>query len=194
MKKLTLMTMVAIAALLFTSCGKAEYSQLVGTWGTEKIEYYNIDYWGNPIPGSGDTYVFDYDDPDNGIQLIFRDDKTGEMRDSAIDTIYVYNEETQAYDSAIYCPDTTLVTTFTCSYDKNDQTLYMNMSDNPRPYRVVVTELTKETFIYENEYGTDIVEKAYMRRISKTPTKSAGRSDKEVRHPHKKLGTMFGRR
>ena len=139
MKKLTLMTMVAFAALLFTSCGKAEYSQLVGTWGTEKIEYYNIDYWGNPIPGSGDTYVFDYDDPDNGIQLIFRDDKSGEMRDSAIDTIYVYNEETQAYDSAIYCPDTTLVTTFTCSYDKNDQTLYMNMSDNPRPYRVVVT-------------------------------------------------------
>ena len=64
MKKLTLMTMVAFAALLFTSCGKADYSQLVGTWGTEKIEYYNIDYWGNPIPGSGDTYVFDYDDPD----------------------------------------------------------------------------------------------------------------------------------
>ena len=194
MKKLTLMAMVAFAAMMFTSCGKVEYSQLVGTWGTEKIEYYNIDYAGNPIPGSLIVYEYDYDDPDNGIQMIFRDNKTGEVRDSAIDTIYLYNEDTGLYDIPIYCPDTTLVTSFTCSYDKSDQALYMNMADSPRPYRVVVTELTKETFIYENEYGTDIVEKAYMRRISKTPAKSAGRSEKEVRHPHKKLGTMFGRR
>lgn len=194
MKKLTLMVMVAVAALMFTSCGKIEYSQLVGTWGTEKIEYYNVDYWGNPIPGSGDTYQFDYDDPDNSIQLIFRDDKTGKMRDSAIDTIYLYNEETGKYDIPVYCPDTVLVTNFTCSYDESDQTLYMNMEDNPRPYRVVVTELTNETFVYENEYGTDYVEKAYMRRISKTPAKSAGRNNKEMRHPHNRPGSIFGRR
>ena len=144
--------MVAFAALMFTSCGKVEYSQLVGTWGTEKIEYYNIDYAGNPIPGSLTVYSYDYDDPDNSIQLIFRDDKSGEMRDSAIDTIYLYNEETGSYDIPIYCPDTTIVTTFTCVYDKSDQSLYMNMADSPRPYRVVVTELTKETFVYERKH------------------------------------------
>ena len=188
------MAMVAFAALMFTSCGKVEYSQLVGTWGTEKIEYFNIDYAGNPIPGSLTVYSYDYDDPDNSIQLIFRDDKSGEMRDSAIDTIYLYNEETGSYDIPIYCPDTTIVTTFTCSYDKNDQSLYMNMADSPRPYRVVVTELTKETFVYENEYGTDYVEKAYMRRINGKTTKSASRGNKVVRHPHNMPGTIFGRR
>ena len=186
--------MVAFAAMMFTSCGKVEYSQLVGTWSTEKIEYYNIDYAGNPIPGSLIVYEYDYDDPDNCILMVFRDDKTGEVRDSAIDTIYLYNEDTGLYDIPIYCPDTTLVTSFTCSYDKGDQTLYMNMADSPRPYRVVVTELTNETFVYENEYGTDYVEKAYMRRLSKTPTKSAGRSNKEVRHPHNRPGSIFGHR
>ena len=194
MKKLTLLAMVAFAALLFTSCGKSEYSQLVGTWGTEKIEYYNKDYAGNPIPGSLTVYSYDYDDPDNSIQLIFRDDKSGEMRDSAIDTIYLYNEETGSYDIPIYCPDTTIVTTFTCVYDKSDQSLYMNMSDSPRPYRVVVTELTSSTFVYENEYGTDYVEKAYMRRVNGKTTKSASRGNKVVRHPHNMPGTIFGRR
>ena len=188
------MAIVAFAALLFTSCGKSEYSQLVGTWGTEKIEYFNIDYAGNPIPGSLTVYSYDYDDPDNSIQLIFRDDKSGEMRDSAIDTIYLYNEETGSYDIPIYCPDTTIVTTFTCVYDKSDQSLYMNMSDSPRPYRVVVTELTKETFVYENEYGTDYVEKAYMRRINGKTTKSASRGNKVVRHPHNRPGSIFGHR
>ena len=44
MKKLTYLTMVAIAALMFTSCSKNDYKSFVGTWGVEKIEYYNIDY------------------------------------------------------------------------------------------------------------------------------------------------------
>ena len=187
--------MVAFVALLFTSCSKVEYSQLVGTWGTEKIEYYITDYAGNPIPASLRTYEYVYDDPDNSIQMIFWDDKKGEVRDSAIDTIWTdYNPATDEYETVIPCPDTVLVTRFTCSFDKTDQSLYMNMEDSPRPYRVVITKLTDETFVYENEYGTDYVEKAYMRRISKTPNKSAGRSNKEVRHPHKMPGTIFGRR
>ena len=186
--------MVAFAALLFTSCGKVDYSQLVGTWGTEKIEYYNIDYAGNPIAGSLNTFEYDYDDPDNSIQLIFRDDKTGELRDSAIDTMWINPDEHGVYQDSIVCPDTVVITKFTCSFDKSDQTLYMNMEDSPRPYRVVITELTNETFIYENEYGTDYVEKAHMRRISKTPTKSASKGNKVVRHPHKMPGTIFGHR
>ena len=194
MKKLTLMTMVAFAALLFTSCGKADYSQLVGTWGAEKLEYYNIDYAGNPISGSMKTFEYDYDDPDNSIRMIFNDDKSGEIRDSAVDSIYLYNEETHSYDIPIYCPDTVLVTKFTCSYDKNEQSLYMTLENNPRPYRVVITELTKNTFVCENEYGTDYVERFYMKRVSKTSTKSADRSSKAVRHPHKMPGTVFGNR
>ena len=194
MKKLTFMAIVAFAAMLFTSCGKAEYSQLVGTWGTEKIEYYNVDYAGNPISGSMSVFEYDYDDPDNSIQLIFRDDKSGEMRDSAIDTMWINPDENGVFQDSIVCPDTVLVTRFTCSFDKSDQSLYMNMEDSPRPYRVVITEITNETFVYENEYGTDYVEKAYMRRISKTPTKSAVRGNKAVRHPHKMPGTIFGHR
>ena len=195
MKKLTLMAIVAFAALLFTSCGKYEYSQFVGTWSTEKIEYYNIDYAGNPIAGSLETYDYDYEDPDNSIRLIFRDDKTGEMRDSAIDTIYLYNETTDHYDIPLPCPDTIIVTQFTCSYDKNEQTLYMNMADSPRPYRIVITDITSNTFIYENEYGTDYMERAYMRRITDNSSKSAtSRSNKEVRHPHNKPGSLFGNR
>ena len=194
MKKLTFIAIVAFTALLFSSCGKVDYSQLVGTWGTEKIEYYNIDYAGNPIAGSLKIFEYDYDDPDNSIQIIFRDDKSGEIRDSAIDTMWVNPDENGVYQDSIVCPDTVLITKFTCSFDKSDQSLYMNMEDSPRPYRVVITELTNETFVYENEYGTDYVEKAHMRRISKTPTKSAGRSSKEVRHPHKMPGTIFGHR
>ena len=195
MKKLTLLAIVAFAALLFTSCGKYEYSQFVGTWSTEKIEYYNIDYAGNPIAGSLETYDYDYEDPDNSIRLIFRDDKTGEMRDSAIDTIYLYNDTTDHYDIPISCPDTIIVTRFTCSYDKSDQTLYMNMEDSPRPYRIVITEITSDSFIYENEYGTDYMERAYMKRITDKSTKSStSRSKKEVRHPHNKPGSIFGHR
>lgn len=190
------MTMVAFAALLFTSCGKGDYSDLVGTWGVEKIEYYNIDYHGNPIAGSLKTYEYDYDDPENSIQLIFRDDRSGEIRDGAIDTIYTnYNEETQQYETAIPCPDTILVTTFSCSYDKADQSLYMNTSDSPRPYRLSIVEITKNTFVYENEYGTDYVEKSFMKRISDKPTKSTNSKStgsKSVRHPHNMPGTLFG--
>ena len=194
MKKLTLIAIVAFAAMLFTSCGKAEYSQFVGTWGTEKIEYYNLDYAGNPISGSLHSFEYDYDDPNNSIQMIFRDNKTGEIRDSAIDTMYLYNEETNTYNIPIYCPDTVLITKFTCSYDKSEQSLYMNMEDSPRPYRISIIELNNETFVYENEYGTDYVEKAYMRRIDGKTTKSTRRGNTVVRHPHKMPGTIFGRR
>ena len=74
---------MAIMAVLFVSCGKdidedetVSYKNFIGTWGVEKIEYYNIDYYGNPIAGSMESYNYNPDDPDNTIQLIFRDDKT----------------------------------------------------------------------------------------------------------------------
>ena len=119
MKKLTLIVAMAFVAMLFTSC-QPDYDDLVGTWGVERIEYYNIDYWGNPIEPYSSSYSYDPNSSDNGIQMIFRDNKSGEIRDSAIDSIWFWNEEIQAYDSVIACPDTIVVTSFTCSYDNSE--------------------------------------------------------------------------
>ena len=188
MKKLTFLTMMALAALLFTSCSKTDYKSFVGTWGVEKIVYYNTDYAGNPIAASLETFTYDPNDTDNGIQLIFRANKTGEMRDSAIDSIL----KVQDGDTIYYpCPDTVLVTMFTYSYDKSDHSLYMNMDNSVRPFRLQIQDLTSDTFIYENEYGTDYVEKAYLKRISKS-TKSTSRN--MPAHPHNRPGSVFGSR
>ena len=184
MKKVTLLTMMALVAMLFASCSKTDFKSFIGTWGVEKIEYYNIDYAGNPIAASLETFTFDPNDADNGIQLTFRADKTGEMRDSAIDSLLV--------DSVyIHCPDTVLVTKFTYSYDKSDKSLYMNMDNSARPFRLQIENLTSDSFTYENEYGTDYMEKAYLKRISKS-TKSASRN--MPAHPHKGPGALFGDR
>ena len=176
--------MMAMVAMLFASCSKTDFKSFIGTWGVEKIEYYNIDYAGNPIAASLETFTFDPNDADNGIQLTFRADKTGEMRDSAIDSLLV--------DSVyIQCPDTVLVTRFTYSYDKSDKSLYMNMDNSARPFRLQIENLTSDSFTYENEYGTDYMEKAYLKRISKS-TKSASRN--MPAHPHKGPGALFGDR
>ena len=192
MKKLTFFSVLAIAAMFLSSCGKNDYQKFIGTWGVEKIEYYNIDYQGNPIPASIDTFYYDPYSADNGIQLIFRDDKSGEMRDSAIDTLWTdYNPDTQEYETAIYCPDTVIVSKFTYSYDKSESTLYLNM-EYVYTYRLVISDLSNDEFTYENEYGKDYMERAYLKRIDKEATKSASKTSS--RHPHKKPGSLFGDR
>lgn len=188
MKKLTFLTMMAITALLFTSCSKTDYKSFVGTWGVEKIEYYNVDYAGNPIAASLESFTFDPNDTNNGIQLKFKSDKTGEMRDSAIDSLEVVQDGDTVF---IPCPDTVIVTKFTYSYDKSDKSLYMNMDNSARPFRLQIEDLTDDSFVYENEYGEDYMEKAYLKRISKS-TKSASRN--MPAHPHKRPGSVFGSR
>ena len=193
MKKLSLFATLAMMALLFASCNKIDYKSFVGTWGVEKIEYYNIDYAGNPIAASMVTYTYDPYDIDAGIQLIFREDRTGEMRDSDVDTIWTdWNPETHTYGSYIYNPDTTIVYHFTYSYDKGDHSLYMNMDydDVLRTFRMYIHNLSDDSFIYENEYDKDYMEKAYLKRLSDTPTKSGSRQ--AVKHPHK-AGSFLGR-
>ena len=133
---------------------------LVGTWGVERIEYYNLDYAGNPILSSLETYNYDPSSTENGIQIIFREDKTGEIRDSAIDTLWV--EES----SYIVCPDTILVKAYTYYYDKSDSLLYMNLTSSLVSHRMDIKELTNSTFVYENEYSTKYLEKAYLKRLS----------------------------
>lgn len=142
----------------------------VGTWGVEKVEYYNVDYAGNPISAS--LYSIEYDPAsiDNGIQLIFRENQTGEMRNSAIDTLWTdYNEETGMYETVIPCPDTVLITPFSCSYNAADTILYMNMEDG-HVFSLAIKSFTNNSFIYENEYSLNYIEKAYLKRIADMQT------------------------
>ena len=194
MKKLTFLATMAFVALFFASCNKSDYMKFVGTWGVEKIEYYNIDFAGNPIAGSLETYVYDPNDTDNGIHLIFKENKKGEMRDSAIDSLGVnWNEDTQSYGSYIYCPDTVMVYKFTYSYDKSQNSLYMNMDygTSIKTFNMYIENMTDNSFVYENEYSKDYVERAYLKRVSDTPSKSENRQT--TKHPHK-LGSFFGDR
>ena len=193
MKKLKLLAVLAIGALMFSSCSKIDYKSFVGTWGVEKIDYYNIDYAGNPIAGSMESYDFDPNSTDNGIQLIFRDNKTGEMRDSAIDSLAVIDEETGEIDHYIVCPDTVMVYPFVCTYDESSKSLYMEMDygDRIRTFRMYISNFTDNSFIYENEYKKDYVEKAYLKRISNTTSKSS--SCEMKKHPHKPGSFLSGR-
>ena len=109
-------------------------------------------------------------------------------RDSAIDSLLAVVEGDTVY---IQCPDTVVVTKFTYSYDKSDQSLYMNMDNSARPFRLKIDNLTSDSFTYENEYGIDYMEKAYLKRVSKS-TKSTSRN--VPAHPHKGPGALFGDR
>ena len=189
MKKLALITFCAFAALFFASCGQNDdYKAFVGTWGVEKIEYYNIDYAGNPIMSSMQTHIFDPEDIDNGIQLVFRADKTGEMRDSAVDTVW-----NDAHDSYVVNPDTTLVRRFDYSYDGRESILYMNIMymEYIRTYKMQISNLTNDRFTYENEYWKDYMERAYMKRLSDTPSCKATR--KHQKRPNMPGSLLGGR-
>ena len=188
MKKLPLIVLCAFAALFLASCNQngKDYTAFIGTWGVEKIEYYNIDYAGNPIPSSMVTHTFDPEDIDDGIQLIFRADKTGEMRDSARDTIWT------GEDTYVVNPDTTLVERFDYSYDNRESILYMNM-EYIRTYKMQISNLSDDHFTYENEYWKDYMERAYMKRLSNTPSSKATRSNKNSKRPHMP-GSLLGNR
>ena len=183
MKKTFIITVCAICAFFFASCGKS-YKDFVGTWGVEKIQYYNIDYAGNPISSTIETLDYDPEDIDDGIQLIFRSNKTGEMHDNDVDSVtWIFEEDTVV----IHCPDTTLITNFTYSYDKNQEILYMNMQyyDGVYTWMINVTELTSNSFVYENEYKAGYMEKAYMKRLSKSTSTSKSKSPYHKARPRK---------
>lgn len=196
MKKVSLFATLAIAALMFTSCNKIDYTSFVGTWGVEKIIYenYNTDYAGNPIAGSMETQTYEYDPEDigNGIQLVFRENKTGEMRDNDVDTIWL--------DSVnyVYNPDTTLVTRFTFSYDESESILYMNLTELARTYMMKISDLTDNSFTYQNNYfiaedNRTYFETAYMKRLTNTASKSVRGPKNTKCHPRLE-GSLFGAR
>ena len=198
MKKTVWFLTLAIAATLFASCSKKDYKTFVGTWGVEKIIYesYNTDYLGNPIQGSMETNTYEYDpeDVDHGIQLIFKKDKSGEMRDNDVDSLPIVNGNDTTY---IQCSDTTLVTKFTYSYDEDESILFMNLPSLAITYMLKISDLTDDSFKYENNYGIGsdnrvYIETAYMKRISNKTSKTGTKTSKNTKcHPRMK-GSFLG--
>lgn len=194
MKRYKLFLALVVVALSFASCKDKEkeetddYMAFVGVWGVQQIDYYNIDYWGNPIENTRETYYFTPGDPNNGIDLVFRNDRSGEMRDRSRDTLYI-NDST-----IIICPDTTLVTRFTYSYHTDDSKLYMNMEVlHPFTYQLQITSLNSNSFTYTNEYDKDYVEEALLIRISDNA--KGERNDKTLKsaiRPRRKGSLLSG--
>lgn len=192
MKRIILFFFALAMVLGWTSCGKNDYMAFVGTWGVERIDYYNIDFYGQPIENTVETYYFTPGDPDNGIDLVFRNDRTGEMRDRSRDTLIFISDiiDNDTIIDTIICPDTTLITNFTYSYHDDDATLYMNMLvAQPFTYQMRIESLTDKSFVYENEYRLHIVEKAYLVRIS-DDTRHADRASKSSLR-QRRWGSMF---
>lgn len=194
MKKVKFLAVCAIAMLMLVSCGKKddENNPFVGIWGVEKIEYYNIDYAGNPIEASMETYTFPLGDPHDGIDLVFRENKTGEIRDRNIDTLkFDYDTTTHTYQTIIPCADSTFITVISnYNYDEATSSLYIT-PEHSRPYMMKINNLTNNSFVYVNEYDKDYVERAYVKRLSNakvTPSKQ------NVKRPDKPGSFLGGRR
>lgn len=133
------------------------YHSFVGTWGVEKVENYQADNAGNPIENTMEVFNFDPNDIDNGIQMVFREDKTGEMRKHIHDTLYVG-------DQIIVLPVTTVVSQYTYSYDTNQVLLIINMEGGPT-YMMKTIDFTLDSFVYECKLTTNHIEKVYLRRL-----------------------------
>ena len=187
------MVLVIVLASCRTKKGD-DFKVFIGTWGVERIDYYNIDYAGNPISNTIETYYFTPGDPQSGIDLVFRENRSGEMRDRSHDTLFipVVVADTLHHVDTLLCPDTTFVTNFTYSYHDDDATLYMNMqTERPYTYHMLIENLTDDSFTYYNEYETNYVEEARLVRLSNDTRGS--KSSKPVAAPHKP-GSLFGNR
>lgn len=132
-----------------------------GVWGVERIDYYSVDYAGNPIVSTMETFTYDPNSADNGVQMVFRDDKSGEIRDSTVDTIWIGNDY-------VITLDTTMVTRYNYSFDFENSILYLGL-EHGRTIALHIMEQSAESFVYEHEYAQDYIEKAYLRRVSFVP-------------------------
>jgi len=181
MKKLTVLLATMVLLLGSISCGKKEKNPLLGTWGVEAVEYYNIDYYGQPIASTIDRYEFPIGDPTAGIDLVFQDNNKGKWLDRDRDTILVEVSTNPLVYDTIINPDTTLVTTFTYFYDEEASSVFIKTSE-ANSFMLEVEELTDTRFSYINEYGENYVEHAIMRRISDGKSTSRA-NDKRASRP-----------
>lgn len=146
-------------------------ASLIGVWGVEQIDYYCTDYYGNPIANTLQTYYYPIGDPDNGIEMVFREDLTGEAIDHSLDSLRV--------------------TTFIYSYDEYDSILYLTVqTPSYHAYQMSVPVLSDDSFVYVNEYVDNYVEKAYMKRLSYFPDKSRSTQTVNSNKPFAK-GPLF---
>ncbi len=188
MKSIRLIALCVLTAAVCTSCGKddqpQDYRSFVGTWGVEKIHYktYNTDFDGNPITGSMEESIYEYDpyDLDNGIHMVFKEDQTCVIRDSDIDSLF--NPVDSTY---IHCPDTTLVYKYDYSYDSKRAILYMT-ANNITSSMLHITSITENSFEYENTYDQDednrvYVEIAHLKRIGDAKAKPTARKSNPLR-------------
>lgn len=190
MKKYLLTIAIIAMAFGMMSCGKTEIELLVGRWGLERLEYYNIDYYGNPIESSIDAEEFIPGDMENGIEMVFYSNKRGEWIDRDRDTFIIKVSVNPVTYDTIINPDTVLVTNFTYSYDKDLEALFLRTSD-AETFQMNIEKLDENTFIYNNEYKQNVVERAVMRRIdNQNKVKSSGKPSKRITRPE---GSFFGR-
>ncbi|MBR4147102.1 MAG: DUF5018 domain-containing protein [Bacteroidales bacterium] len=165
---------------------EAPETLLYGIWGVERLEYYETDFAGNPDPSTMQIFSFVPGDQDNGIDLIFRENKTGEIVDRSRDTLYVWHD---GHNNTIICPDTTIVKRFYYCFEIGISKLYMNLESVIHHFDIV--ELTSDSFVYEDEYAPHYVEKAFMKRISDMPNKVNSSGKKKKVSPNK-LGSLLG--
>ncbi len=183
-------TIIAFLALLLgmMSCGKDENSMLVGTWGVERIEYYYIDYYGQPISSTLKVYEYTPGDTENGIEMVFYENKRGEWRDHDIDTFLVQVSINPVTYDTIVNPDTTLVIPFKYSFDKDLNSLTIKTAD-AETYMLDVEALTQGTFVYINQFKTDYVERSVLKRIDgKSKVQSSGKASPKAPRPE---GSMY---
>lgn len=181
---------IAAITLFFgmISCNKVSESKLIGTWGVERIEYYYIDYYGQPISNTIEGYDYVPGDFDNGIELVFYEGHKGKWFDHDVDTILVeISIDPKVYDTIIN-PDTTLVTSFTYSLDQDIPALFIHTSD-AETYMMEIEQLDNTTFSYKNEFKDNYVEHAILKRIPDGQTASKAMRSRAA-HP-RKPGSFF---
>lgn len=184
MKKITLLASLFAFAFCLVSCKSDPIEKFIGTWGVERLEYYVVDYAGNPIDNTIEVHEFGIGDPDNGIDMIFKNDKMGEMRRRDIDTFNIQiSVDPEEYETIIN-PDTTVVISFDYTYDSDMSALFVTMHDDMHTFMMKVSNLTDDSFMYVNEYDLHRVEKAYLKRISNA-TRSQKSASKPTYRPRK---------
>lgn len=177
MKKNLFLITCLTTLFAFTSCkdSKTQNNPFLGTWGVEKMEYWQTDFGGHEMDGTHYEYHFEVPGaPNDGISMVFKADKSGEIQDRSIDTFwYHWDPVAQAYLDYIVRPDTVLVSHFNYSYDSDAATLYLTM-ENTSVFSLQVNELNDNRFVYTNKYGLDqqegiyYYEKAQLKRTNST--------------------------
>ena len=190
MKRFKLILAVMAMALGICSCGSEnddsmDYLALVGTWGVKTIQYYNLNYWGNPIENTIETYEFTPGDPIDGIDLVFKEDRSGKKIDRSSDTVMI---STTQY---VVSPDTVVVSQFNYSYHKDENIIYMTMLSNLKTHKLRVLKFTDKEFTYEYEYKKNYAESAHLVRISNSTNGKAARRSKPVAIRPRREGSLL---